>query len=218
MPPRFFPDPRSAPSDIVAIGGELDWLVLLDAYRHGIFPWPIEKIPLTWFSPKRRAIVRFADLHVGRSLQRQRRRQPFRLTIDRAFRQVIEACSVVPRPGQDGTWITREIIEAYCDLHDRGHAHSVEAWDGDRLVGGIYGVDAGGAFGGESMFFIEPDASKLALLHLADHLSARGLSWMDIQVMTPHMKSLGARTLARAAFLDLLEKEQSVGRTLFPKD
>jgi leucyl/phenylalanyl-tRNA---protein transferase len=200
-----FPDPRDAPyGDIVAVGGNLHPLNLLRAYGRGIFPWPIEGWPLTWFSPQERAIIEFKDLKVSRSLAKVRRRAPFRLTIDAAFRAVILACARVKRADEQGTWITPQMLDAYCHLHELGHAHSVEAWEGDALVGGLYGVDAGGAFAGESMFYLRPNASKLALLHLVEHLQRRGLDWLDIQVMTPHMKAFGARCVARAEFLDKL--------------
>ena len=200
-----FPDPRDAPyGDIVAVGGNLHALNLLSAYERGIFPWPIEGWPLTWFSPQERAIIEFKDLKVPRSLARVRRRAPYRLTIDAAFRAVIHACSSVKRAEEQGTWITPQMLDAYCRLHELGHAHSVEAWEGDMLVGGLYGVDAGGAFAGESMFYLRPNASKLALLHLIERLQGRGLDWLDIQVMTPHMKALGAQTITRAEFLDKL--------------
>jgi leucyl/phenylalanyl-tRNA--protein transferase len=200
-----FPDPRDAPyGDIVAVGGNLHTLNLLRAYERGIFPWPIEGWPLTWFSPQERAIIEFKDLKIPRSLAKVRRRAPFRLTIDAAFRSVIHACARVPRADEQGTWITPQMLEAYCRLHELGHAHSVEAWEGDALVGGLYGVDAGGAFAGESMFYLRPNASKLALLHLIERLEQCGLDWLDIQVMTPHMRALGARTIPRAEFLDKL--------------
>ncbi len=200
-----FPDPRDAPyGDIVAVGGNLHTHNLLSAYERGIFPWPIEGWPLTWFSPQERAIIEFKDLKIPRSLAKLRRRAPYRLTIDTAFRAVILTCARVPRADEQGTWITPQMLEAYCRLHELGHAHSVEAWEGEALVGGLYGVDAGGAFAGESMFYLRPNASKLALLHLIEHLERRGLDWLDIQVMTPHMKALGASTITREEFLDKL--------------
>lgn len=208
-----FPDPRYAAHDgIVAIGGSLNTVNLLSAYRQGIFPWPVDDWPLMWFCPEERAIIEFKDLHVPRSLLKIRKRAPFRLTIDQNFRAVIEACARARRAGEDGTWITPEMIRAYCELHRSGHAHSVEAWEGDDLIGGLYGVDAGGAFAGESMFFLRPNASKLALLHLIEHLAARGLDWIDIQVMTPHMEALGARLVSRDEFLEKLA--QALARRL----
>lgn len=200
--------------DIVAIGGRLTADALVTAYRRGVFPWPSEGLPLLWFCPRRRAVLDFDALHVGRSLARARRRSDLRFTIDAAFERVIRRCAEVPRADQDGTWITPEVIRAYTELHRRGGAHSVEAWRGDRLVGGVYGVDAGGAFSAESMFHEEPNASKLALLHLIDHLRSRGLGWLDIQVMTPHMERMGAREIPRREFLARLRRER--GRQLFP--
>jgi leucyl/phenylalanyl-tRNA--protein transferase len=211
-----FPDPRDAPyGDIVAVGGNLHTLNLLSAYARGIFPWPIEGWPLTWFSPQERALLEFKDLKIPRSLAKVRRRAPYRLTIDAAFREVILACARVKRAAEQGTWITPEMFRAYCELHELGHAHSVEAWEGDALVGGLYGVDAGGAFAGESMFFLRPNASKLALLHLIEHLQARGLDWLDIQVMTPHMQALGAHTVTRDEFLERLAAARARNLKLF---
>jgi leucyl/phenylalanyl-tRNA--protein transferase len=211
-----FPDPRdSTPEGIVAVGGEPRPDFLREAYRRGIFPWPVEGYPLLWFSPPERAVLDFGELHVPRRLARERRRTRLRFTIDRAFERVIRACSSVERAHERGTWITPEVVEGYCEFHRRGHAHSVEAWEGEELVGGVYGVDAGGAFAGESMFYLRPNASKLALLFLIDHLRARGLDWLDIQVMTPHMEALGARLISRDEFLDRLSRELRRGRGLF---
>ncbi|HEX8144452.1 MAG TPA: leucyl/phenylalanyl-tRNA--protein transferase [Pyrinomonadaceae bacterium] len=211
-----FPDPRHAtPEGIVAVGGDLRPENVLEAYRRGIFPWPMEGWPLVWFSPRERAVLEFTDLHVPRSLARERRRAALRLTIDRDFGAVIRACASTPRAGERGTWITPEIIRSYTELHARGCVHSVEAWDGDALVGGLYGVDADGAFAGESMFYLRPNASKLALLFLIEHLSARGLDWMDIQMMTPHMQALGAKLISRDLFLEKLARTRSRGLKLF---
>ncbi len=217
MPIIAFPDPRSATRDgIVGAGGDLHPQSLLLAYRQGIFPWPVAGYPLLWFCPAERAILEFANLHIPRSLRDARRRGGFQFTIDRAFPEVIRACARSPRPGQDGTWITPAIISGYIRLHDLGIAHSIEAWQGDCLAGGLYGVDAGGAFAAESMFYAVPYASKLALLHLVDHLKKHGLDWIDIQVMTPHMERLGATTLPRDSFLDKLAETRAKGRQLFP--
>jgi leucyl/phenylalanyl-tRNA--protein transferase len=211
-----FPDPREAtPEGIVAVGGRLDPETLREAYGRGIFPWPVEGYPLLWFSPAERAIIEFDELHVPRSLLREQRRTPFHFTFDRDFPSVIRACAAVPRAHEDGTWITPEVIRGYCEFHRRGHAHSVEAWEGDRLVGGLYGVDAGGAFAGESMFYLRPNASKLALLFLIEHLKRRGLDWMDIQVLTPHTEALGAREISREEFLDKLARTLRRGLKLF---
>jgi leucyl/phenylalanyl-tRNA--protein transferase len=199
------------------IGGELNAANLLQAYRKGIFPWPIDGWPLPWFCPKERAILEFKNLHVSRSLLKLKSRSPFRLTIDTDFGEVIHGCASAQRKDEDGTWITPEMIRAYCQLHDEGHAHSVEAWEGDDLVGGIYGVDAGGAFAAESMFYSRPNASRLALLHLIDHLNSRGLDWLDIEVMSPHMHVFGARNISRHEFLKKLETALARRKELFSK-
>lgn len=216
MPSERFPDPAQSRGDIIAVGDHLDVETLIEAYRKGIFPWPMEDA-LPWFSPRRRAVLHFDEIHLSRSLQRAIRQNSFAFTIDRAFREVMKGCAETPRPGQDGTWILPGILEAYGRLHDRGFAHSVEVWEADALVGGIYGVDCGGAFTGESMFYRRPNASKLALLHLIGHLRQRGLDWLDIQVMTPHMKALGARQIPRREFLGKLRAAQRGGAALFPR-
>jgi leucyl/phenylalanyl-tRNA--protein transferase len=211
-----FPDPEyAAVEGIVVIGGELNAANLLGAYRRGIFPWPIDGWPLPWFCPEERAILEFKDLHIPRSLRRAQNRTQFHFTIDKNFPAVIQSCAEVRRKDEDGTWITGEMIRAYVELHRVGHAHSVEAWEGDVLVGGIYGVDAGGAFAGESMFFKRANASKLALLFLIEHLRQKGLDWLDIQVMTPHMRVFGAREISRREFLTRLEQTLARGLKLF---
>jgi leucyl/phenylalanyl-tRNA--protein transferase len=210
-----FPDPRFARGDVVALGGDLRVETLREAYRKGIFPWPHEGLQLPWFSPRRRTVILFDELHVGRSLRKVQRRTDFTFTVDRDFPAVIAACSHVPRPDQDGTWIEPRMIDAYTRLHEAGDAHSVEVWEGDVLIGGLYGIDAGGLFTGESMFYRRPEASKLALLFLIDHLRSRGATWLDCQVMTPHMQALGARDIPRSRFLDLLTETQERGLRLF---
>jgi len=215
---REFPNPELTTEEgILALGGDLEPESLILAYSQGIFPWPIEGYPLTWFCPPRRAILEFDRLHIPRSLAKAIRQTQFRFTLDHAFDQVIRACAATPRPGQPGTWITAEMIEAYCELHRLGHAHSAEVWEGSELVGGVYGVDASGVFAGESMFHQRPNASKFALLHLIEHLAAQGASWIDIQTVTPHMEALGAREIPRRKFLRLLSETQTQrqGRPLF---
>jgi len=209
-----FPDPRYARGDVVAVGDDLRVDTLRDAYRHGIFPWPHERLPLPWFSPRRRTVLFFDELHVGRTLRRARRGD-FHYTIDRAFTDVIAACAAVPRGDEVGTWIGGEIIEAYTKLHRAGDAHSVEVWSGGELAGGLYGVDAGGVFTGESMFHRTANVSKLALLFLVDYLRAPGATWLDCQVTTAHMRALGAREIGRAKFLDMLAAAQASGLKLF---
>jgi len=210
-----FPDPRYSRTDIIAVGGDLRVETLRDAYRHGIFPWPHESLPLPWFSPRRRAVIFFDEMHVGRSTRKALKSSPFAFTIDRAFSDVIKACAESPRPGQEGTWIEPYILDAYTELHRAGDAHSVEVWDDKTLIGGLYGVDSGGVFTGESMFHRRRNASKLALLFVIDHLQSRGASWLDCQVMTPHMEALGAREITRARFLDMLADAQASEARLF---
>lgn len=210
-----FPDPRYAPSDVVAMGEDLRVETLREAYRKGIFPWPHDGLPLPWFSPRRRAVIFFDELHVGRSLRKVQKRAELTFTIDRDFRSVIAECAAADRPDQDGTWIAPAMIAAYTRLHDAGDAHSVEVWEDDALVGGLYGVDCGGLFTGESMFHHRPEASKLALLFLIDHLRERGATLVDCQVMTPHMEALGAREISRARFLDALAEVQAQAIRIF---
>lgn len=218
MPVTHFPDPRRSadPDGVIALGGDLHPDSLRRAYRQGIFPWPHPGLPLLWFSPPERAILDFAHLHVPRRLERLRRNTRLTFTLDRAFDQVIACCRWAPRPGQEGTWITPAMERAYGRLHRRGDTHSVEVWDETgSLVGGVYGVDAGGVFCGESMFHTRPNASKLALLHLVTHLRTRGLDWIDIQMMTPHMEALGATLIPRDAFLNRLAETQARHLVLF---
>jgi leucyl/phenylalanyl-tRNA---protein transferase len=203
--------------DVVSFGTPLTVENVREAYMKGIFPWHTDGIPLPWHCPERRAVLIFDEVRVSRSLEKIRRRGETTFTIDRAFRQVMRECALVRRPGQKGTWITREFERVFGILHDQGVAHSVEAWNADgQLVGGLYGVDAGGVFCGESMFYKVSNASKLSLLFLIDHLAARGATWLDSQVMTPHMRALGAREIGRSEFLDRLRKTQARGLRLFP--
>lgn len=211
IPPRldrrlWFPDPRGAvrggPLDgLVAVGGDLHPERLLLAYRSGIFPWTVR--PVTWWSPDPRGVIELGGLHLPRSLRTVLRRQPFTVTRDRAFREVMEGCATAPRPGG---WITRDFIEAYVRLHQLGHAHSVECWLEGELVGGIYGVAIGGLFAGESMFHRASNASKVALVHLHDHLVARRYRLFDIQMVTEATAALGAGSLSRLDYLRRLEE------------
>lgn len=192
-------DSEDGDNGLVAAGGDLSVERLRLAYRSGLFPWTVD--PITWWSPDPRGVFELDDFHVSRSLARTLRRRPFRVTCDRAFRQVITECATIERRG---SWISDEFIDAYCALHEAGDAHSVECWCGDELVGGIYGVAAGGLFAGESMFHRESDASKIALKHLIDHLKARGFRLFDIQMLTPITRQLGAVEISRASYLERL--------------
>jgi leucyl/phenylalanyl-tRNA--protein transferase len=216
--PLTFPPPTAARDDLdglLLLGGQPTVENLVAAYSQGIFPWPVPGWPLAWFCPPRRAILRLAKLHVGRSLARAQRQSPWRISFDEVFGQVMRACQAQPRPGQDGTWITPQLVRGYEALHAAGHAHSVEVWDGDELIGGLYGVAVQGVFAGESMFHHRPNASKLAILALAEHLQARGAILFDIQQLTLHMVALGAEEVSRDEFLALLAKEQDAKRQLF---
>jgi leucyl/phenylalanyl-tRNA--protein transferase len=174
---------------------------LLLAYRSGIFPWTVD--PITWWSPEPRAIFELDGFHVSRSLARVIRKGVFRPTMDRAFRQVMQYCAA-PAPGRRSTWISPEFIEAYTQLHQQGHAHSLECWQGRQLVGGVYGVAVGGFFAGESMFYGVSDASKVALFHLIEHLRQKGFELFDIQMLTPITMQLGGVTIPRAEYLSRL--------------
>ena len=188
------------PNGLLAAGADLSPERLIDAYAHGIFPWFGEEDPVLWWSPDPRMVLHPPDVHVSRSLRRTIRSGRIRVTLDTCFREIMEGCAE-PRPDQDGTWITEEMTEAYHRLFALGHAHSVEAWTGDRLVGGLYGVAIGRMFFGESMFSRVTDASKVALVALARQLDRWGFPCVDCQMSTGHLSSLGAREIPRAEFL-----------------
>lgn len=199
-----FPSPRDSDAEgLVAVGGELSVPRLLLAYRSGIFPWTAD--PVTWWSPDPRAIFEWERFHVSRSLGRVIRKGIFQVTMDRAFRRVMEGCAA-PAPGRRSTWISPEFIAAYTLLHQQGHAHSVECWQGRRLVGGVYGVTVGGLFAGESMFHRAGNASKVALVHLVEHLRRRGFELFDIQMLTPVTAQLGGVAIPREQYLQRLAR------------
>lgn len=214
-----FPPVDHATADgLVAVGGELSTQRLLDAYHRGIFPWPHEGMPLLWFSPDPRMLLRPAELRVSRSLRARLRRGDYEIRFDTAFERVLRGCASTPRRGQRGTWITPAILRAYHELHALGYAHSVEAWRGDRLMGGLYGVSLGRAFFGESMFARATDASKCAFATLVEWLRVRDFRFVDCQMETPHLASLGARPVPRDDFLarlhEALEQPTLRGRWL----
>lgn len=197
------PDPSEADADgVVGIGADLAPGTLVDAYRHGIFPWPHAGVALPWFSPDPRGLIPVGEVHVSRSLRRTLRRCGWTTTVDADFDAVVRACA--EERGHEGTWITPSMARAYRRLHVLGWAHSLEVWDGSRLVGGVYGVQAGGVFTGESMFHRATDASKVALVDLCDRLAEAGGAVLDVQLTTEHLASLGARDVSRAQFLRLL--------------
>lgn len=198
----LFPPPEFAdPSGLVAVGGDLSSERLLEAYRVGIFPWYSADQPILWWSPDPRFVLELKDLHVSRSLRRTLRKGVYTVTFDCAFDQVIAACASVPRRGQKGTWITKEMREAYIGLHRLGYAHSVESWLGRELAGGIYGVSLGQAFFGESMFHVKANASKVALAALVKMLTLWDFHFLDAQTPSEHMSGLGAKEIPRRVFL-----------------
>lgn len=201
-PSRFFPPvEESTPEGLLAFGGLLEPEWLLDAYAHGIFPWPFdEHSPVAWWSPEPRAIIELETFHIPRRLRRTCRSEPFVVTCDQDFLGVIRGCAGGPdRKG--ATWITRAMIRAYHQMFKLGYAHSVEVWHDDKLVGGTYGLAIGGLFAGESMFHRMRDASKVALVYLVAHLRARGYRLMDIQQLTPHTAQFGAIEIPRSEYL-----------------
>jgi leucyl/phenylalanyl-tRNA--protein transferase len=193
------------PNGLLAAGDELTTPRLLQAYERGIFPWFGEGDPVLWWSPDPRMVLATDAMRVTRSLRKTIRAGRFRVTADTAFPSVIAACAE-PRPDQDGTWITGAVFDAYCALAAMGVAHSIEAWEGDTLVGGLYGVALGRMFFGESMFARRSDASKVALVHLVRQLRRWGFPLIDCQMSTSHLASLGARTVSRAEFLTVVRR------------
>jgi leucyl/phenylalanyl-tRNA--protein transferase len=192
------------PNGLLAAGGELSVNLLLEAYSRGIFPWYGQGQPVLWWAPDPRMVLFVGEFRVTRSLRKVVRQKKFDIQIDSLFRDVVEACAATPRLGQIGTWITPAIIDAYCELHLRGHAHSVEALHDGRLVGGLYGVSIGRMFFGESMFARETDASKVALVHLIAMLARASFPMVDCQQETSHLSSFGARPIPRREFAERL--------------
>jgi len=197
------PDPSAAlPNGLIAAGGDLDPGTVLAAYSAGIFPWPDPYGRLFWWSPDPRAFLPLDGLHESRSLRRKRRRGAFRVTADKACSEVMAGCADRP----EGTWITPRMKAAYLELHELGWVHSIEVWTGERLAGGIYGIAIGGFFAAESMFHRETDASKVALAELVERLARSGFALLDVQFLTNHLVSLGARTIARDEYLARLRR------------
>ncbi len=203
----IFPPPDLAEDNgLLAVGGDLGPERLLLAYSTGIFPWYDEGMPILWHSPDPRMVLDVDQLVVNRTLRKELRRQRFEIRFDTAFAAVIEACATVPRPGQDGTWITAEMQQAYIDLHELGFAHCAEAWRSDELVGGLYGVSLGGAFFGESMFANASNASKVTFVTLVRQLQRWGFAMVDCQVHTELLAELGAEQFSRTYYLAALEE------------
>lgn len=202
-----FPDVTQAlkdPNGLLAIGGDLSAGRLLNAYRHGIFPWYSNDQPIMWWSPDPRLVLLPGKLHVSRSLAKTLKQGAFSVTLDQDFSGVIQACTL-SRPGQKGTWITNEMSEAYTRLFEKGYAHSVECWQSGKLAGGLYGISIGSIFFGESMFSMITDASKVAFVSLARQLGKWDFDLIDCQVYTPHLASMGAENITRQQFIKTLE-------------
>lgn len=199
----LFPDPALAePDGLLAVGGDLSQTRLLLAYQNGIFPWYSEDDPILWFAPHERFVLYPDELKVSKSMRTVLRSGCFTTTVNKCFDKVIAECAAFDRPGQDGTWITAEMMEAYIELNAKGHAHSIEVWLQDELVGGLYGVQVGRVFCGESMFSLVSNASKVALIHLCN---TDLYKLIDCQVHTPHLESLGARMISREDYLEMLQ-------------
>jgi len=198
-----FPHPSLAePDGLLGVGGDLCQRRLLLAYANGIFPWYSDEQPILWFSPDPRMVLQPRELHVPRSLRKRMKQDGLTIRMDTAFRQVMQRCRTVPRRGQAGTWITEEMLAAYQALHEAGFAHSVEAWRGDELVGGLYGVAIGHIFSGESMFSLETDASKTAFTWAVRQLAVWGYELIDCQIHTEHLARFGAKEISRESYLE----------------
>ena len=201
-----FPHPRLADEDgLLAIGGDLSEERLLLAYQDGIFPWYDEDTPILWYSPHERFVIRKGNLKISKSMRQVLRSKRFKVTYNQAFEQVIDQCARIVREGQQGTWILPEMKAAYISLHEHGYAHSVEVWEQDQLVGGLYGVKVGNVFGGESMFSKVSNASKVALISLAEDF---GISLIDCQVHSAHLESMGATLIPQEEFLAIIQQQE----------
>jgi len=211
-----FPHPEMAldePEGLLAIGGDLSPTRLLNAYHHAIFPWFSEGEPILWWSPKQRAVISPQQVHISKSMAKFIRNMPFTISVNRCFSAVVDACAL-PRKTQAETWISPAIKQAYQALHALGHAHSIEVWHEEQLVGGLYGVNVGAIFCGESMFHQQSNASKVAFIALCQHFGAQGGQLIDCQMMTPHLASLGVTANHRDDFLQQLTQHRN---TTLPK-
>ncbi|WP_347067593.1 leucyl/phenylalanyl-tRNA--protein transferase [Flavobacterium sp. WV_118_3] len=197
-------------SGILAVGGDLSTERLLLAYNSGIFPWFEDGEPITWWAPDPRMVLLLDELIISKSMRNVLNRNMFTVTFNRDFRAVITNCQTIKREGQNGTWITDDMIEAYCKLHELGHAQSVEVWQDDQLVGGLYGVDLGHIFCGESMFAKVSNASKVAFIKLVEYLKANNYLLLDCQVYNEHLESLGAFEVNRESFMKVLKSRKAV--------
>ncbi|TRW50516.1 leucyl/phenylalanyl-tRNA--protein transferase [Aliidiomarina halalkaliphila] len=209
-PSAPFPAPSAAGDrhgGLIAWGGCLSTQRLVNAYRHGIFPWFSEGDPILWWNPMVRAVLFPDQIYCNRSLRKFIKKCDYRISLNQNFNEVIEQCAHAPRGPNNGTWITQEMCDAYKELHQHGSAHSVEVWHHDQLIGGLYGIQVGSVFAGESMFSIKPNASKIALLALAQDLIGHGLRLIDCQIMNDHLENLGAILVHRDDYLDYLQQD-----------
>ena len=203
---EFPPVERADEHGLLAVGGDLEVSSLIKAYTQGIFPWPISTdLPLAWFSPDPRGILCYSDLKLSSSLKKFIKQTNFKVSFNQNFEKVIKHCSSIPRKNDSETWITPEIVEAYIDLHYAGHAYSIEVKNGNELVGGLYGVNIGNYVSGESMFYKQSNASKLALISLMEHLNKNQIDWLDTQMVTPVVETLGGKEITRSEFLAKLQ-------------
>lgn len=208
-----FPPVETADEDgLVAVGGDLEIDTLIEAYRHGVFPWPISTfpdnadLPNTWFSPDPRGVIDFKNIHISKSFIKFLKKSPFRITYNKNFSEIINRCADIRRKNQPGTWITPDIIQSYINLFNQGYAYSVEVWNDDHIVGGLYGVIMGNFISGESMFHHENNASKQGLYSLIMHLKGKGISWIDTQMVTEIVNQFGGYYIPRPEFIKRLKQ------------
>jgi len=203
----YFPDTSQAledPEGLLAMGGDLTPARIFNAYQQGIFPWYSDGQPILWWSPKNRAVINAGDCHISKSMRREINKNRFTVTVNKAFNKVISQCAA-PRKTQAETWITDSMVQAYNALHEQGHSHSIEVWENNQLVGGLYGVCVGSVFCGESMFSTVNNSSKIAFIALNQHFKKRGGTLIDCQMQTAHLSSLGVETRTREDFIHYLK-------------
>lgn len=207
MPVIFPPLSTATPEGLLAVGGDLDVETLLTAYKQGIFPWPIsDESPLTWFSPDPRGVLKLEKFHISKSFQKFLKKSPFEISFNQNFEDVIAYCAQTKRKHEQGTWISDEIIEGYTNLFHAGHAYSVEVYQDQELVGGLYGTCIGEIISGESMFHHVDNASKVALCSLVEILQRNNIKWFDTQMVTPIVESFGGEQIPRVQFVSMLQK------------
>lgn len=214
---KYFPPvSRSIEEGLLAVSEYVNAELLLEAYSYAIFPWPFDESPILWFSPEQRGVLFFKKLRKDKKLLNKIKKYNWRFTWNRCFDEVIAQCAKAYRPGQAGSWITQALQAAYKEFHKLGYAHSLEVWEGEDLVGGLYGVYVGDYFSAESMFFLKPNASKAALYHLIESLRLSGHEWLDIQMVTDFLKKLGGEYVTRQRFLSMVKRNRQGNRVDLP--